>query len=183
MKTDISPLRIACVGCGNRSRVYMRLASMRPEQFVLTAAADPNGVRRETIRALSRNPDFQCFETDRELFAQPRLADVLIIGTQDSYHVAPCLEALRRGYDVLLEKPISPDPAEVRMLEREAVRLGRRVMVCHVLRYTPFYERVKAILSAGGIGKPVAFHLTEGVGLFHYAHSAWRGFSETEFRL
>jgi predicted dehydrogenase len=153
----------------------MGLASRFPDRFRLTAAADPNTERRNIIRDLSGNPDFQCFETDLDLLSRPGLADVLIIGTQDSYHFIPCLEALRKGYDILLEKPISPDPAEVRTLQLEAARLGRRVMVCHVLRYTPFYETVKEILTSGRIGKPVAFHLTEGVGLFHYAHSYVRG--------
>jgi predicted dehydrogenase len=79
------------------------------------------------------------------------------------------------GYDVLLEKPVSPRPEEVVMLAGEAERLGRRVMVCHVLRYTPFYEKVKELVDAGRIGTPAAFHLSEGVGPWHQAHSYVRG--------
>jgi len=170
-----SPIRLAAIGCGGRSRTYLGLAARYPDQFEVVAAADPNAHRVEQIRELSGNPSFRSFPDDRALLAEPRLADVMVIGTQDAYHVTPCLEALKKGYDVLLEKPISPHPEEVRFLELEAARLGGRVMVCHVLRYTPFYERVKELVTSGRIGELVSVHMTEGVETWHYTHSYVRG--------
>ena len=170
-----SPLRIACIGCGNRTHIYTKLASAKPDQFEVVAAADPNPDRVDAIEAFSHTPGFQRFETGRDLLAAPRLADLIMIGTQDSDHFEPALEALRKGYDLLLEKPISPNPVEIRILQEEAKQVGRRITVCHILRYTSFYETVKDIVTSGKLGKVTAIHMTEGVGTWHYLHSYVRG--------
>jgi predicted dehydrogenase len=168
-------LKLAGIGCGGRTRTYLDLAAHKPDLFEVVAAADPNVSRLEQVRILSRNPAFRGFQDDKALLAEEKLADILVIGTQDNYHVAPCLAAMEKGYDILLEKPISPKPEEVLALDAAARRLGRRVMVCHVLRYTPFYEKVKEILASGHIGDLAAIQATEGVGAWHQAHSYVRG--------
>lgn len=171
----MKPLKLAGIGCGGRTRTYLGLAAEHPHLFEIVAAADPNPSRLELTKKLSRNPNFRSFVDDKALFAEPRLADILVIGTQDSYHVAPCLAAMEKGYNILLEKPISPNPEEILMLERRAWELGRRVLVCHVLRYTPFYQKVKEIIDAGLLGDVVTIHATEGVDPWHQAHSYVRG--------
>jgi len=82
---------------------------------------------------------------------------------------------LRRGYDVLLEKPIAPTFEEVEGLRALAAELGRKVIVCHVLRYTPFYQTVKRLLGEGMVGEIVTVNANEGVVPFHQAHSFVRG--------
>jgi predicted dehydrogenase len=169
------PLTLAAVGCGSRVQVYSALAAAMPEHYRVVAAADPIPARLERVRQLSKNPALRTFACDRELFAAGKLAEVLMIGTQDPDHVAPCIAAMELGYDVLLEKPISTNFHEVQRLEAAAARLGRRVLICHVLRYTGFYSRIKELLEAGVIGTVATLNATEGVGLFHQAHSFVRG--------
>ena len=170
-------LRLAGIGCGGRTRTYLSLAAERMSQyFEVVAAADPQMERAEWLRRYAEDKEaFKVFDSDAALLAEEKLADIVVIGTQDAYHVKPCIDAMRKGYDVLLEKPISPDPAEVIALEREAVRLGRRVMVCHVLRYSPFYRKVKEVVDSGVLGEIRSLNATEGVGPFHFAHSYVRG--------
>ena len=168
-------LSLAGIGCGGRTLTYFELAARQPHRYRVVAAADPLPARVEKARKLSQNPDFQGFASDAEILAQPKLADVMIIGTQDSYHVAPCLAALERGYDVLLEKPVATSLAEVLKLEQAVARSGRKVMICHVLRYTAFYRKVKELLDSGIIGEIVALDANEGVGPFHQTHSYVRG--------
>ncbi|MCB0193073.1 MAG: Gfo/Idh/MocA family oxidoreductase [Anaerolineae bacterium] len=168
-------LTLAAIGCGNRTQIYLALAARQPERYQIVAAADPDPERVAIVRHLSRNPDFVSFATADDILAQPQLADVMIIGTQDNYHYAPCRQALEQGYDILLEKPIAQTPAQVIDLEQQAARLGRRVLVCHVLRYTPFYRKVKAIVDSGVLGEMVSLNAVEGVGDWHQAHSYVRG--------
>lgn len=170
-----SPLTLAAVGCGSRVQVYSALAAAMPEHYRVVAAADPVPDRLERVRQLSRNPHLRTFANDRELFAAGKLADVLMIATQDPLHVGPCIAAMELGYDVLLEKPIATNFRDVLRLETAAARLGRRVLVCHVLRYTNFYSKIKDLLAAGVLGEVAAVNATEGVGLFHQAHSFVRG--------
>lgn len=169
------PLRLAAIGCGGRTRTYFELAAQQPELYQVVAAADPIPARLALARAVSGNPDFRGFSTGEELLAQARLADVMIIGTQDQHHVAPCIGAMEKGYDILLEKPVAPTPGEVLAIERRATALGRRVLVCHVLRYTAFYGAVREIVASGALGDVVTLNASEGVGAWHQAHSYVRG--------
>lgn len=170
-----APLTLAAVGCGSRVQVYSALAAAMPDRYRVVAAADPIPDRLERVRQLSKNPGLRTFANDQELFAAGKLADVLMIGTQDPDHVGPCIAAMELGYDVLLEKPIAPRFDEVQRLEAIANRLGRRVLICHVLRYTTFYSKIKDLITAGALGDLIAVNATEGVGLFHQAHSFVRG--------
>jgi predicted dehydrogenase len=167
-------LAIAIAGCGSRGRTYASLAAKMPDRFRLVAGADPVAARVEATRNLTEG-EFRGFASAEELLLQPKLADVLVISTQDIQHYLHCKIALDKGYDILLEKPISPDPMHVEDLLNRAQRLGRRIVVCHVLRYTPFYSKVKEILSSGVLGRVVSMNLQEGVGPYHQAHSFVRG--------
>ena len=153
----------------------MQLAAKMPERYEIVGAADPIEWKVDRIARLSDSKAFRSFSNARQLLAVDRFADVLIVGTQDSYHVEPCIVALEKGYDVLLEKPIATTIDDVLKLEAVAKRLGRRVLICHVLRYTPFYRKVKEIVSSGVLGDIITLQASEGVGTFHQAHSFVRG--------
>lgn len=169
------PLTLVGIGCGGRTRTYCELAAQQPHRYRIVAGADPDAERVEQVRTTSRNPEFRSFANAEACFAAGRLGDVAIIGTQDAYHVEPALRALELGYDLLLEKPVAPHPADVLRIRDTAQRLGRRVLVCHVLRYSPFYVQVKALVASGVLGDIVSIDAREGVGDFHQAHSYVRG--------
>ncbi len=153
----------------------MSIASKMPDKYENVAVADPVHARREAVRNLSGNLDLLLYHDDEEILSQPKLADIMIIGTQDNYHYEHCFRAMGAGYDILLEKPIASTMVEVQSLADTAKRLGRRVLVCHVLRYTPFYKKVKEIIESGALGEIVSVSAREGVGAWHQAHSYVRG--------
>ena len=168
-------LRLAAIGCGSRTFIYFELAAKQPDLYEIVAAADHNAARRTKARAVSQNPALREFPDDVAILAEPKLADVMIIATQDAFHFTQASAAMRKGYDLLLEKPISTNLREVLALEKLARELGRKVLVCHVLRYTPFYRRVKDIITGGALGRIVSFEATEGVEPWHQGHSFVRG--------
>ena len=171
-------LSLAGIGCGSRTRTYTKLAMERPELYRIAAAADPITSRAETVRNFApaeERANVRLFDSADSLLKEPQLADLAIIGTQDDYHYEPCRRALDLGYDVLLEKPIAQTLREALELRDQAVRLNRRVMVCHVLRYTPFYTTIRNIVNSGELGDIMTFNAIEGVGAWHFAHSFTRG--------
>ena len=76
---------------------------------------------------------------------------------------------------ILLEKPISPKPDEVAAIAKKAKDKDKVFMVCHVLRYSPFFVKIKDLLDQGAIGKIMSINHNENIGYFHFSHSFVRG--------
>ncbi len=167
---------VALCGCGSRGlEAYAPFSRAWPEKMQVVAGADPRPERLEKLRKEYGVAPEMCFASDEELLAQPRLADVMIVATQDRMHVKDALAALDKGYHVLLEKPISPDLGECLALREKAHETGRAVVVCHVLRYTRFYAALQEMIRGGAVGKVQTVEASENVAFWHFAHSFVRG--------
>jgi predicted dehydrogenase len=169
------PLQIAILGCGARGRTYAGIAVSFGDRYRITAAADPVALRCEAVAKLAPAGEVRTFSSAADFFAAGRLADVLIIATQDADHFGHASSALHAGYDILLEKPAAETLARCEALDALARSLDRRIGVCFVLRYTPFYATVKALVASGRLGRIISIRASEGVEPFHQAHSFVRG--------
>ena len=168
-------LTAVLLGAGNRGASYARYMSRLPEQYQIIAVADPRLPDRSYIQKLYDLPDARCYESWEDVLAQPKMADLAIICTLDDMHTAPALKAIELGYDLLLEKPVAMNPEDCAAIANAAREKGVKVLVCHVLRYTDFYGRIKQLLMDGTIGQVVSVDLVEAVGHTHFAHSFVRG--------
>ena len=167
---------VAICGLGSRGKdTYAKCQHIFPERMKIVAIADIIAERVEEAGQEYDVPMPMRFSSAEEMLDREKLADVMFICTQDRQHYGHALKALERGYDLLLEKPISPVLSECRELAQTASRLGRRVVVCHVLRYTPFYQYLYRTIRSGKIGQVAAIQAVENVGYWHQAHSFVRG--------
>ena len=66
---------------------------------------------------------------------------------------------MEKGLDVFLEKPLTLDPEEARLLVDSATDHGRILMVGHLLLYQPAIQFIKKYLDNGELGK--IFTLTQ----------------------
>jgi predicted dehydrogenase len=163
-------------GCGSRGQdTYTKILLTMPEKAVVVAAADLDPEKLAGMRRLTGIPESACYASAEEMLAQPRLADVMLICTPDRCHYAEAKEALLKDYDLLLEKPIAPFADQCAELRDLAQARGRRVAVCHVLRYTAFYQKIKQLLDSGVIGQVMNIQALEQVCYWHQAHSFVRG--------
>lgn len=168
-------LKVILIGAGNRGTTYARHGLESCPEFDLVGVADPDPVRRNYIKDKFNLPEEVCFEDWSQILDQPKMADAAIIATQDQLHFAPAMKAISLGYHLLLEKPAAPTPAECYQIAEAANRKGVRVVVCHVLRFTPFFRTLKSIIDEGCIGKVMNVIHIEGVGNIHQSHSYVRG--------
>lgn len=169
-------IKVAIAGLGGRGKdCYAHVQESYPDKMKIVAIADPIPEKVREVADRYGVPEEGCFKSAEEMLAQPKLADVMFICTMDQQHFPHAMAALERGYDLLLEKPISPSLTECKKIAERANALGRRVAVCHVLRYTPFYSTLKKVMDSGKIGGIVAIQAMEEVGYWHQAHSYVRG--------
>ena len=170
-------VKIAVIGAGARGRfAYGKYGLNNDDKVKFVAVAEPNQIRRNQFKDEHEIEDSFCFENYEELLKEEKLADAIIIANNDEGHYIPTKIALEKGYHILLEKPMSNKLDEIFKLYELANKYKDRVfMVCHVLRYTPFFEELKKIVDSKELGDLVNIGHNENIGYFHFAHSFTRG--------
>ena len=161
------------IGAGSRGSIYGTWAHRHGHTVIAIAELRPD--RLQDLGDKLEVPEDMRFDSAESLLSLGQIADAAIIATQDRDHYGHVMQALDAGYDVLLEKPISPSPRECMEIEAKAKEMGCRVTVCHVLRYTNFFRTVKDIIDSGELGRIVAIKHSENIGSYHFAHSFVRG--------
>ena len=138
--------------------------------------AEPDPIRRE--RFLSEHdmaPEMVFHDWQSLLESGRQLAPTVINCTMDRLHFESTMRMLDLGYDVLLEKPMAPVLEENLRLVKKAEESGRLLQICHVLRYTPFWQALRAVVQSGALGKIISVSHRENLIYYHMAHSFVRG--------
>jgi hypothetical protein len=169
------PVTVITIGAGARGNIYGDFAAEYPQKMDIIGVAEPVPIRNERYAKLHSIEEKNRFKTWEDVFKQPKFADAVIISTPDVLHYGPCMAALKAGYHVLLEKPISPSEKECRDILHLAKKTGRIVAVCHVLRYAPYFMRLRELIQTGAIGEIISIQHMEPIQYEHMAHSYVRG--------
>ena len=168
MLSQSKPITAIVVGAGHRALLYASYAQKHPDELKIVGVADLAELRRRQVADLYDLGPSQVFESAEEVAARPRMADVIINGTMDHQHVPTSIPLLEVGYDMLLEKPFATNEAEMWDLVRVAKRHGRKVVICHVLRYAPFYVRIRQRVRSGEIGDIWSVQVHHGQNILKY---------------
>ncbi len=168
-------LKVIIVGCGGRGTNFSKIFKALPEQFEVVAIAEPIDHKREYIRNFLNVPEDMCFYTWEDVLYKEKFADVVVVTTMDRDHYAPTMAAIEKGYDLLLEKPVTSTAKECYEIADAAEKKGVKILVCHSLRYDSFYRKVKELIDTGKVGRVMTIEANEGVGNIHQSHSFVRG--------
>jgi len=174
------PIQAILIGAGQRGTdAYGPYALQHPDEIKFVAVAEPNPERRARFAAQHQIPAEYQFEDWKPLLALPQFGasdqGAALVCTQDQQHTAPTLAALKAGYDVLLEKPMATTLEECQQLVRTAEEVNRQLHICHVLRYTSHFSRLREVIQSGVLGQIANVHHRENVSYWHMAHSFVRG--------
>ena len=165
--------KIAILGFGQRGRGYANFARNNPDKFEVSAIIETDKDRLDL--AEKEYPDAKKYSDYKNFIIDKIKADIVAVCTQDEQHKEHAVALMAAGYDLLLEKPIANNKADCEAIYKASVDYGRKVIVCHVLRYSPFYSAVKKVIDSGVLGEIVTINASENVGYFHQAHSFVRG--------
>jgi len=175
------------IGAGDRGTRYASFANQHPDLAQVVGVAEPRESARKPLVNTHQIPADNIYTDWKEVAKREKFADAVIITTQDAMHTEPAIAFANKGYHILLEKPMAPNPRDCRDIV-QAVKENQVVMaVGHVLRYTPYTQTLKSRLDAGAIGEIVSIQHLEPVGYWHQAHSYvrgnWRNEAESSFML
>ncbi|MFW6058941.1 MAG: Gfo/Idh/MocA family protein [Phycisphaeraceae bacterium] len=169
------PVAVVLIGAGHRSMGYGTFAEHEPKAMRVVGVAEPDARRRQRAAERFNIPAQRQYASAEALAAEERFADAAINGTMDRQHLATTLPLLRAGYDVLLEKPFAVSEEETWQFVQTVRETGRKLMICHVLRYAPFYRQIRERVAAGAIGDIINVRTAEYVSYHHMATAFVRG--------
>ena len=169
------PVTAVILGAGHCAMIYARYAFSHPDELKIVGVAEPDAFRRNSVKEKFGILPQHTFASAKELGEVPKFADAIINGTMDDVHVETSLPLLSLGYDMLLEKPFAVSEEQMNLLTDVVKEHGNKVMICHVLRYTPFYRTIKEKIISGEIGDIINIQTIENVSYHHLSTSYVRG--------
>lgn len=171
-------MKVAVVGCGNRGHEAYAKELNRYDDVDIVSALDWDQTKLDKVKKEFNIDDEYIFKDEEEFFEKlekEKFADTIIIATYDREHYDITMKALDMNLNILLEKPISPIREEVLNIANKAKDYEKVFMICHVLRYSPFFRKIKELIDEGAIGELININHNENIGYFHFAHSFVRG--------
>ncbi|WP_223551893.1 Gfo/Idh/MocA family protein [Aestuariivivens sp. NBU2969] len=169
------PITAIVLGAGGRGNLYAGYALDNPKELNIIGVAEPIKYRRDNFSKSHNISESNQFITWEHVFERPKFADAVIITTPDALHYGPAMKAIEMGYDVLLEKAIAQTWDECYDILKQQRKYGKIVAICHVLRYAPYFVKMKEIIDSGKIGEVVSVQHFEPVEHIHMSHSFVRG--------
>ncbi len=166
-----TPITAVIVGAGHRA-IGLGRRGQQTGGLKVVGVAEPREIRRDAAAEEFGIPAEKQWETAEHLAQIAKQADVVINGTMDAEHVPTSVPLLERGYDMLLEKPFATNVEEMWRLVHTARQHRRKVMICHVLRYAPFYASIRKKVLDGEIGDIKNVQAVEHVS-YHHMHVAF----------
>lgn len=164
--------RVAVIGCGDISIVHFAAIAGVPDAE-LVAVCDPDP---ERLAAASAAYDVPGFPNHTDLLDWLQL-DVVHICTPHHTHASLAVDALERGVNVILEKPLAHSREAGRRVIAAAERSGAKIAVCFQNRYNAPVQAAHDLLASGELGRvlgaaaTVMWHRT----VEYYEDRPWRG--------
>ena len=91
-------------------------------------------------------------DKEADLPADKRL-DFITIVTPNFVHFEPALMALDKGFNVVIEKPITFSLEQAKQLKEKLTATGLSLLLCHTYTGYPMVKQAKQLLKAGMLGR------------------------------
>jgi predicted dehydrogenase len=151
------PYRVGLIGTGwyGKSDLF-RLIQVAPVEVVALCDVDKNMLNAAADLVSKRQKSGkrpQLYGDYRKMLAEHQM-DLVLIGTPDHWHALQCIDAVKAGAHVYVQKPISVDVMEGEAMVAAARKYGKVVQVGTQRKSTPhLIDAKKNIVDAGKLGK------------------------------
>ena len=138
-------LKVGIVGVGGISVAHLN-AWKTIEGAEVVALCD---IRKER---LDEHTDKRCY-LDYDEMLENEAIDILDVCVPTFLHIEYSIKAMNKGINVICEKPISLNKADVELAYETAEKNGVKFMVAQVVRFVEEFNYVKEIFESGKYGR------------------------------
>jgi predicted dehydrogenase len=166
---------VGLIGCGSRLTHVIGRATRDCDDLKVVALCD---VSDEAIRRAVKHlgcEDAKRYKDHRALSADASV-DWVCVGSWNAFHKEHILGALEHNKHVFSEKPLTTNIDDCVVLQRAIEKHEGIFSMGFVLRYAPFYQRIKELIDDGVLGNLISFEFNETIAPDHggYIMGDWR---------
>ena len=160
--------RYVIVGTGSRvlSMFVKGLSEKIGKSIEITGVYDINRTRCEYYK--NYLGEGLHIYSDFDTMLDTEKPDAVIVGTVDSYHTEYVVRSMKKGYDVICEKPLANTHEDCKAIRDAEKETGRRVTVTFNCRFMPYFSKLKELVSSGKIGRVYSV-------VYDYSLNRWHG--------
>jgi len=144
------------IGCGEVTEKKSGPAFKLIPGSTITAVMSRNPERARSYA--ERHGIRRWYSDAQELLNDPDV-NAVYIATPPSSHATYAIMAMKSGKPVYVEKPLAATYEECLRVNRVSQETGMPCFVAYYRRYLPYFQRVKAIVEEGVIGKVVGVQI------------------------
>ena len=163
--------KLGLIGYGGMAEWHHKSINESVDGLEVIAAFD---IRQERLDLAKENGLIPC-KTLEELLSVPGI-DMITVAVPNNFHAEYCIAAMKAGKNVVCEKPVTMNAAELEKVIAVAKETGRLFTVHQNRRWDGDFRIVKKSIEEGLVGKP--FYIENRVqgsgGKLH----GWRGSKE-----
>ena len=143
-------LNVGLIGCGGVATNFHLKAWGKNPGIDLVACCDS---RREAAQKAAASFDIPRVYTEYRRMLRSEKLDAVVICTPPFCHMEQSVAALSAGVHVLCEKPMALNAAQAERMCAAARKARRILAIAFNNRYYRMNQKLKELISAGGIGK------------------------------
>jgi len=140
--------RVAVIGVGSMGKNHARVYSEMPEAELI-AVSDNSP---ETAEEIGAHFGVTAYQDYRQMLKKEK-PEAVTISVPTTLHHEVGMAAMEAGAHVLIEKPIAATVEEGKALIQAADKLGRHMMIGHIVRFNAAHQELKKRLDNGELGR------------------------------
>ena len=156
-------LRVGIVGCGGIAGAHIR-EYLRMPDVEIVAGADIVPGKAQAFMNNNGVTGARCYESHTEMLDNEEL-DAISVCTYNRTHAECVIYALKKGINVLLEKPMCVTMDEAEAICKAEKESGKILSIGFQPRLDPNMQMIKKIVESGELGK--IYYIQTGGGRRH----------------
>jgi predicted dehydrogenase len=149
-------LNLAIIGYGRSGRdIHTKLLKGLPDLFEIAMYVEADAERQEMIKREMNKPVFPDYTA---LSGQSGI-DLVINASFSQDHVRISRDLMKRGFNVISEKPVAKDAEEFQTILDTAKETGKKYYAFQQYRFSPGFAKIREIIASGILGRIVAIDL------------------------
>jgi predicted dehydrogenase len=168
-------INIAVIGAGVRGSSLSRHIAKYADQARIVAVAEPQDSARASFAREFRIAKGRAFKDWKSLLKSGVSCRAAVVATLDNAHTTPAAACLRKGWHLLIEKPMADTAENCEKIIRAWKKAGTVAAVCHTLRFSQGFTEVKKLMDEGAVGRVMTVNQMEEIGNIRFAHNYVRG--------